>query len=127
MKRTVAIIQARIGSTRLPGKVMLSLHGCPVIEWVVRRTSAARGLDDEVVAIPDTPVDDILYDFLSNTLQANVFRGSEQDVLSRFVTAARACVRRMTLQVLRSPFGPLTVTARILRQVTTALLRMARR
>jgi len=90
MSRTVAIIQARMGATRLPGKMMLWLHGHPVIEWVVRRTSAARRLDDVVVAIPDTSIDDILEDFLTNTLKANVFRGSEQDVLSRFVAAGRA-------------------------------------
>jgi spore coat polysaccharide biosynthesis protein SpsF len=90
MSRTVAIIQARMGASRLPAKMMLYLHGHPVIEWVVRRISAARRLDDVVVAIPDTPLDDVLHDFLSNTLHANVFRGSEQDVLGRFVAAGKA-------------------------------------
>jgi len=89
MSRTVALIQARMGSTRLPGKMMLWLHGHPVIEWVVRRTSAARRLDDVVVAIPDTPVDDVLNDYLTNDLKATVFRGSENDVLGRFVAAGR--------------------------------------
>ena len=90
MSRTVAIIQARMGATRLPGKMMLRLHDRPVIEWVVRRVSIARRLDGVVVAIPDAPIDDVLNAFLSNRLRVNVFRGSEQDVLGRFVAAGRA-------------------------------------
>ena len=90
MSRTVAIIQARMGASRLPGKMMLCLHGRPVIEWVVRRICTARRLDDVVVAIPDTPIDDVLDAFLSQRLRVNVFRGSEQDVLGRFVAAGRA-------------------------------------
>ncbi len=89
MSRTVAIIQARMGATRLPGKMMLLLHEYPIIEWVVRRTLTARRLDDLVVAIPDTPADDVLYDYLRNCLKVNVFRGSEKDVLGRFVASAR--------------------------------------
>jgi spore coat polysaccharide biosynthesis protein SpsF len=89
MKRIVAIIQARIGSTRLPCKMMLSLHGRPVIEWVVHRVSSAKRLDGVVVAIPDTHNDDILYHFLKNSLNIGIFRGSEHDVLKRFLNAAR--------------------------------------
>ena len=89
MKRIVAVVQARMWSSRLPGKMMLSLHGHPIIEWVVRRVTSARRLDDVMVAIPDTPNDDILDDFLSTTLKVKVFRGSEQDVLNRFVEAGR--------------------------------------
>lgn len=89
MNRTVAIVQARMGANRMPGKMMLWLHGYPVIEWVVRRTAKARRLDDVVVAIPDTPNDDVLKDFLSSKLRVNVFRGAEQDVLRRFVDAGR--------------------------------------
>ncbi len=89
MSRTVAIIQARMGASRLPGKMMLWLHGHPVIEWVVRRTASAKKLDEVVVAIPDTPTDDVLASFLSNHLKAHIIRGDEQDVLGRFVKAGR--------------------------------------
>jgi len=89
MKRIVAVIQARMDSSRLPGKMMLSLHGYPIIEWVVLRVTSARRLDDVVVAIPDTPTDDILAQFITENLKAKVYRGSEQDVLNRFQGAAK--------------------------------------
>ncbi len=87
MNRTVAIIQARMGSQRLPGKMMLWLNGYPVIEWVVRRTLNSSRLDDVVVAIPENRTDDILYNFLKNNLKVKVIRGPEDDVLGRFIKA----------------------------------------
>lgn len=89
MKRTVGVIQARMGSHRLPGKMMLRLHGQPVIEWVVRRVRQARQIDDIVVAIPNTPDNDLLSRFVAENLSAIVYRGPEDDVLTRFVCAAR--------------------------------------
>ncbi len=83
----VGVIQARLGSTRLPNKMLLCLHGRPIIEWVVRRTSASRLLDSMIVAIPDTPQNDILEAELKR-LRVECFRGPEQDVLRRFVLAA---------------------------------------
>ena len=87
MTKTVAIIQARMNSTRLPRKMMLSLKGKPVIEWVVRRVQKATKIDDVVVALADTNEDQELKIFLE-FLNANIFQGSEKDVLSRFVEAA---------------------------------------
>ena len=89
MKRIVAVVQARMWSSRLPGKMMLSLHGHPIIEWVVRRVALARSLDDVVVAIPDTRNDDILSQFITENLNVKVYRGSEQDVLNRLLGAAK--------------------------------------
>jgi spore coat polysaccharide biosynthesis protein SpsF len=56
--RTVAVIQARTGSTRLPGKVLLPLIGEPVLVHVVRRVSRAALLDAVVVATTTAPGDD---------------------------------------------------------------------
>ncbi len=89
MSGTVAIIQARMGASRLPGKMMLSLHGYPVIEWVVRRVTSSNRLDDVVVAIPDAPVDDVLDCFVREKLGIKVYRGSEKDVLKRFTEAGK--------------------------------------
>jgi len=89
MNKIVAIIQARMDSSRLPGKMMLSLHGHPVIEWVLRRVSMAARLDDTVVAIPDTRNNDVLAGFIAECLGVKVHRGSENDVLNRFLGAAR--------------------------------------
>ena len=89
MKRIVAVIQARMSSKRLPCKMMLSLHGHPIIEWVVRRVTSARRLGNVVVAIPDSRNDDILEQFIVENLKAKVYRGSEQDVLNRILGSAK--------------------------------------
>lgn len=85
--KCVAIIQARLGSTRLPGKVLLPLAGRPMIERVVERARRVPGLDEVVVATTDLPADDPLFDCLA-TLGVATFRGSEADVLDRYYQTA---------------------------------------
>ena len=87
-EKIVVIVQARIGSSRLPNKTMLSLHGYPVIEWVFRRINKAEFPDCLVFAIPDTSPNDLLADFLKS-LSANVYRGNELDLLDRFYHSAK--------------------------------------
>ncbi|MEG6503947.1 hypothetical protein V6C07_13015 [Desulfovibrio sp. 1214_IL3152] len=58
--KVVAIIQARLGSSRLPLKSLLCLRDLPVIDWVTRRLGAASRLDGIMVAVPDTPLDVVL-------------------------------------------------------------------
>ena len=60
MGSTIAIIQARMGSSRLPGKMMMELSGIPIIEWVVQRVQGAALLDDIVVATSEAALDDEL-------------------------------------------------------------------
>lgn len=84
--RVVAVIQARTGSSRLPGKVLLPLAGRPVLGWVVRAAQAATGVDEVVVATSTASGDDVVAD-LAGSLGFRVVRGSELDVLSRFVAA----------------------------------------
>lgn len=86
-RKVVAIAQARMGSARLPNKMMLHLHGFPIVEWVYRRASKASTIDALVFAIPDTSADDALAIQLLRA-GATIFRGSEKDVLSRFYLAA---------------------------------------
>lgn len=88
MSKTVAIIQARLGSTRLPYKMMLSLHGKPIIEWVTRRVQKSKLLDDVIVAIPISEDNDVLAKYIAE-LGVKVFRGSESNVLNRFYEAAK--------------------------------------
>ena len=83
----IAIIQARMGSTRLPCKTLLSLHGAPVIDWVVNRTRLAKKVQQVVVATSTEANNDPLAYHLHRTGTA-VFCGSEQDVLGRFYEAA---------------------------------------
>ncbi|MDR1947170.1 MAG: glycosyl transferase family 2 [Desulfovibrio sp.] len=86
-----ALIQARMGSSRLPCKMMLSLHALPVIDWVVRRTAQSRLLTRIIAAVPDAAPDDVLASHL-RALGVEVFRGPEQDVLKRFTLAADALI-----------------------------------
>ncbi len=83
----VAIVQARMGSSRLPGKVLRELGGKTVLEQVVARSQAISGVDQVLVATSTLPVDDPLED-LSKRNSWSCFRGSESDVLDRFYRAA---------------------------------------
>jgi spore coat polysaccharide biosynthesis protein SpsF len=85
----VAVIQARMGSTRLPGKVLADLAGVPMLARVVERVRRARRVDAVWVACSDPPADDPIA-ALASRLAAPVYRGSETDVLGRFVGAADA-------------------------------------
>jgi spore coat polysaccharide biosynthesis protein SpsF len=87
--RTVAIVQARMGSTRLPGKVLLPLLGEPVLTRVMRRAARARTLDEVVVATTTLADDDAIV-ALAATEDWPVVRGSETDLLERYLVAARA-------------------------------------
>ncbi|MEO9576110.1 MAG: aminotransferase class III-fold pyridoxal phosphate-dependent enzyme [Tateyamaria sp.] len=90
MSRTVAIVQARMGSTRLPGKVLLPLvDGIAAIDLLLARLSQSQELDEIVVATSDLVRDDALAAHLDAAGQP-VFRGSEEDTLSRYAGAAAA-------------------------------------
>jgi spore coat polysaccharide biosynthesis protein SpsF len=84
-----AIIQARMGSTRLPGKVLRQLCGKPILAHVIDRVRASQAIDQIIVATTDRPADDPIA-VLASTLGVTPFRGSEDDVLSRFYFAALA-------------------------------------
>jgi len=86
--KVVAIIQARMGSTRLPGKVMRDLAGDSVLARVVNRTRRARLLDEVVIATTDKPADDVIVKECEQ-LEVSVFRGDEADVLGRYFCAAQ--------------------------------------
>ncbi len=82
--RVVAVVQARMSSTRLPGKALRPLGGRPVLGWVVRALDAASQVDEVCVATTDQASDDELADYAA-TLGVRVVRGPADDVLSRFV------------------------------------------
>jgi spore coat polysaccharide biosynthesis protein SpsF len=87
--RVVAIIQARMGSTRLPGKVLMDLGGEPVLVRVVERTRRAKTLDEIVVATSDLAADNAIAQ-LCVERSWHYFRGSAADVLDRYYRAAVA-------------------------------------
>lgn len=84
----VVVVQARMGSSRLPGKVAMDLCGRPVLAHVLARAAAIPGIERVCCAIPEGAADDPLAD-LAARLGAEVARGSETDVLGRYLAAAR--------------------------------------
>ncbi|QYK69659.1 MULTISPECIES: cytidylyltransferase domain-containing protein [Paenibacillus] len=83
----VAIIQARMGSTRLPGKVSLDLLGVTVLERVVERIKKVKQINKIVVATTDLTADETIVN-LAHKAEVEVYRGSESDVLKRYYEAA---------------------------------------
>lgn len=99
----LAVLQARMQSSRLPHKVLKDLCGMPVLGHIVQRARRSKKLDGLVVATSTHPADDPVATFCRQT-GISCFRGSEDDVLSRFAGALRAangyskedCVVRLT-------------------------------
>jgi spore coat polysaccharide biosynthesis protein SpsF len=86
--QTIAIIQARMGSTRLPGKILMPLAGKPTLWHVVDRLRHAKSLYKIVIATTDEPQDDVVEKFCQEQ-GFNCFRGSQEDVLDRYFQAAK--------------------------------------
>lgn len=85
--KIVVIIQARMGSTRLPNKVLLPLLDKPLLYWLLHRVSRSVFVDQIIVATTDQAQDDVIAK-LVESLGYTVYRGSEQDVLDRYYRAA---------------------------------------
>lgn len=98
MTATVAIIQARMTSTRLPGKVLANLAGKPALEHMIGRVRRARRLTEIVVATTVNATDDPVV-ALCERLGVRVTRGDEADVLGRFAEAAEATRARVIVRL----------------------------
>jgi spore coat polysaccharide biosynthesis protein SpsF len=89
VSRIVCTIEARMTSSRLPGKVLMEAAGKPLLEHMIERLRRAQRLDAIVVATTDQPASDPIVE-LAERLGAGWYRGSEEDVLARVLGAARA-------------------------------------
>lgn len=96
--RTVAIVQARLGSSRLPGKVLLDLCGKSVLYHCVERVQRCNRVDEVVIATTDKHSDDRLV-AEAERIGVRVFRGSEEDVLDRYFGAAVAFGAEVVVRV----------------------------
>ncbi|UUX51432.1 glycosyltransferase family protein [Nisaea acidiphila] len=85
--KTVAIIQARMTSTRLPGKVLREVLGTPLLGYQIERVRRCRTVDEIVLATTTNATDDPVADFAARN-GLRLWRGSEDDVLSRYAGAA---------------------------------------
>ena len=98
MLKVAAIVQARMGSTRLPGKVLLDIAGKSMLARVAERLSHAQSLDVVLVATTDSPHDDVIVEECQR-LSVAVFRGQEDDVLDRYHQAARSIAADVVVRV----------------------------
>ncbi|MDD5171010.1 MAG: glycosyltransferase family protein [Syntrophales bacterium] len=96
--RNVAIIEARMKSTRLPGKVLRPIAGRPMLELLVERLQQARCLDEIVIATTDDTSDNPI-EVLAERLHVACHRGSEEDVLDRVLSAARRFAADIIVEV----------------------------
>lgn len=87
--KVVGIIQARLGSTRLPGKVLAPIHGKPMLQWMLQRIAPSLRLDDLVIATTNQSEDDLLVNWVKTNTQIEVFRGAENNLVSRYYECAR--------------------------------------
>ena len=86
--KTVIIIQARMGSSRLPDKIMKIINGKPMIELIVKRLKKSKQANEVVVATSNQPENKVLINHLKK-IKAKIFIGKENDVLDRFYRAAK--------------------------------------
>ena len=84
----ISIIQARMGSTRLPGKILKSIQGMPMLWHIANRLKGVDEIDKIVIATSDLPLDDQIYE-MAKKYNIACFRGSEKDVLHRFYATAK--------------------------------------
>lgn len=87
--RVVASIEARMGSSRMPGKILVDVCGVPALGRLVRRLRKAKTLDAIVLATSTSPADDAV-EAWAKTEGVTLYRGSEDDVLNRVVEAQRS-------------------------------------
>ena len=87
MTAVSAILQARMSSTRFPGKALYPLAGVPLTEHIINRIKAVTDFDHIVLAVPDSPAETPLIE-MAQRLNISVARGPEEDVLERFLIAA---------------------------------------
>ena len=88
MSKVSLIIQARMGSRRLPGKTLLPLAGKPLIYRIIERVKRCREIDNLILAIPNTNIDKKIKKINFNG-EVKIFKGSENDLVSRYFFEAK--------------------------------------
>ena len=88
MKKVVAIIQARMGSTRLPGKVLKEISGKPMLWHVIERVKRCKEIDNIVIATTSKDEDKAII-YIAEKCGVETYAGSENDVLDRYYQAAK--------------------------------------
>jgi spore coat polysaccharide biosynthesis protein SpsF len=98
MNKVTAIIQARMGSKRFPGKMLEKLGDHLLIEWVLLRMQKCKQLDEIILATSTLSIDDALVEVASN-YKIKIFRGSEENVLDRYISAGNSLKAQTIVRV----------------------------
>ena len=85
--KVAVILQARMGSSRLPGKVLADISGRPMLQFIIERLQRSSSVDEIILATTDNSLDDALAEF-GHALGLKLIRGSQKDVLARYALAA---------------------------------------
>ena len=86
--KTSIILQARMGSSRLPGKVLKEINGITLLEFLLKQISYCKSIDEIIVATTTEKIDDVIFNKCKD-LNVTVFRGSELNVLDRYYQCAK--------------------------------------
>ncbi len=92
------VLQARMSSTRLPGKVLRKINNEPMIYWQIHRILQSKKINELVVAISDDTSDDVLADYL-NSINQKLVRGSLHNVLDRFLKVEEIYKSQVTIRL----------------------------
>lgn len=116
----ICVIQARRGSSRLPDKILMPLNGRPVLAWVISRCQRIKGVDRVVCAIPEGEENDAVAS-VAEVAGADVVRGSEHDVLARYIKALATYPSNYVMRVTSDcPLLDPTICGNLLDQVAAS-------
>ncbi len=119
MLKTIVIIQARMGSSRLPGKVLMPLGKSIVLDYVVKRCKRIKEVSEVIVATSTLEQDDAIARWCEES-QVSYFRGSEDDVLSRYVQCANQSKPDYVIRVTSDcPFVDYEMASEMIQQMKT--------
>jgi len=117
--KIIAIIQARMGSTRLPGKTLIDICGKPLLEHIIERVKCSKLINDIIVATTERKDDDVIIQLCRN-LEIKYFRGNENDVLDRFYQCAKKSKADIIVRITADdPFKDPFVIDKIIRVLLT--------
>ena len=97
--KVAAIIQARMGSTRLPGKILEPICGKPLLQHVVERIKKVQKIDEIVIATTTSERDNVLANEVARIQEIGIFRGSEEDVLDRYYRVAQKAGAEVIIRI----------------------------
>lgn len=121
--KVISIVQARMGSERLPGKSLLKLGDKLLIDHVIERALTTVGIDDVVLATTELTEDDVLVRHVSQKYSVQVYRGSPSDVRSRFANVAEKFGADIIVRITADdPFKDPMETVRLINLLNTEKL-----